>query len=104
MVAIAQRVWESWRERDAEERKPALSLLFSSSAAPQEALSALGDATREVMRLRVARTEAARPGELEFRAGHCSFASVPKGVALRIDEGPEDFEGLLRGIAAGLER
>ncbi len=35
--------------------------------------------------------------------GFCRLAVVSGGVALRIEEEPDDFEGLLRGIAAGLE-
>ncbi len=104
MVVIAERVWDSWHRREAEERKPTIALLFSSATAPEAALGALAEAMHDVMRERVARAREARPGELGFQAGHCSFVSVPEGVALRIDEGPEDFEGLLRGIAAGLER
>lgn len=104
MVAIADRVWVVWREREAADTTPTLDLLLSTAAAHEDALSAVEHATREVMLKRLAKTEAAQPGELEFRAGHCSFVSVPDGIALRIDEGPEDFEGLLRDIAACLER
>jgi len=55
------------------------------------------------MQPRLAKAEAAGPGEEEFRTGYCSFARVPQGVLLRIDEGPDDFAGLLQGIAQGLQ-
>jgi hypothetical protein len=99
---IAESVWETWREREANERKPAIAILLTADASPEAALKALGEATGEVMGPRLAKAEAAGPGEDEFRTGYCSFARVPQGVLLRIDEGPDDFEDLLRGIAEGL--
>ena len=41
-------------------------------------------------------------GEEEFRTGYRSFARVPQGVLLRVDDGPDDFVGPLQGIAQGL--
>jgi hypothetical protein len=46
---------------------------------------------------------AKRPDALESSTGHWSLAAVPDGVAMRIDEEPDDFEDLLRRIAADLE-
>jgi hypothetical protein len=102
MVVIAETVWETWRQREAAFKKPAIALLLTADAPSETALSALAKATSEVMRPRIAKADAAGPGEAEFRTGYCSFARVPQGVLLRIDEGPDDFEGLLQGIAEGL--
>jgi hypothetical protein len=102
MVAIADRVWESWRQRESAFKKPAIALFFAPATSPETALAALAEATDGVMRARVAAADAAGPGEEEFRTGYCSFARAPKGVLLRIDEGPDDFEGLLQRIAEGL--
>lgn len=63
----------------------------------------LAEAIAAVMQPRLALADAAGPGEQEFRTGHCSLARVPEGVVLRIDEGPDDFEGLLRSIAHELD-
>jgi hypothetical protein len=54
------------------------------------------------MQPRLAKTDAPAPGEEEFWPGYCTCARVPQGVLLRIDEGPDDFDGLLQGIADGL--
>jgi hypothetical protein len=83
-------------------RKPSIALLLTSDVAPETARDALAEAVHEVMRPRIAKADAAGPGEEEFRTGHCSLARAPEGVLLRIDEGPDDFEGLLRAIADGL--
>ena len=103
MVVVAESVWQTWREREANERKPAIALFLATDAPPETALKALAQAISEVMQPRIARADAAGPGEEEFRTGYCSFARVPQGVLLRVDEGPDDFEGLLQGIAQGLQ-
>ena len=102
MPVIAESVWQTWRERDAIVKKTSIALLFTADAAPEAAVAAMREAIGDVMQLRFAKADAAVPGEDEFRTGNCSFARVPEGVLLRIDEGPEDFAGLLEGIAAGL--
>jgi hypothetical protein len=102
MVVIAESVWETWRDREANQRKPSIALLLTADVPPEAAQAALAEATGEVMQRRVAKAEAAEPGEDEFRTGDCSFVRVPQGVLLRIDEGPDDFEELLQGIAEGL--
>jgi hypothetical protein len=102
VVVVAETVWEIWREREAEFKKPSIALLLTADAPSEAALSALAEATSEVMERRLAMAEAAGPGETEFRVGYCSFARVPQGVVLRVDEGPDDFEGLLQGVAEGL--
>jgi hypothetical protein len=102
VVVIAENVWETWRERKAAFKKPSIALLLTADTPPEKALNALAEAVSEVMQPRLAKAEAAGPGEEEFRTGYCSFARVPQGVLLRIDEGPDDFDGLLRGIAEGL--
>jgi hypothetical protein len=81
-VKISEQVWATWRD------------------SPKSALEALAAATDEVMRARYARADAV--GEEEFWPGYCSFSRTPEGVVLRIGEGPDDFEGLLQGIAYGL--
>lgn len=103
MVAIAEHVWETWRERESAFKKPAIALLLTADASPETALQALAEATGEVMGPRLAKAEATGPGDEEFRTGYCSFTRVPQGVLLRVDEGPDDFEGLLQGIAQGLQ-
>ncbi len=101
-MLVADTVWETWRQREADVKKPAIALLLTADAPPETAFDALAEATSEVMQPRLAKADAAGEGEEEFRTGHCSFARAPQGVVLRIDEGPDDFEGLLRGIADGL--
>ena len=100
---MSERVWQYWR--DAEERfdEPAVVLMFTSTLSQQEALDALGRAASDAIREREARAEQAGPGEEEFRTGQWSLAPVPSGVALRIDEEPDDFEGLMQLITDGLE-
>lgn len=44
-----------------------------------------------------------RPTGEPFSTGACSATPVPGGIALRIDEQPEDFAAVLRGIAERLE-
>jgi hypothetical protein len=102
MVVIAESVWETWREREAAFKKPAIALLLTADVPPEAAFDALAEAMSDVMEPRLAKAEAAGPGEEEFSAGYCSFARVPQAILLRIDEGPDDFEGLLQGIAEGL--
>ena len=98
-MVVAESVWETWREREAND---AIALLLATDTPPETALKALAQAISEVMQPRIARADAAQPGEEEFRTGYCSFARVPQGVLLRVDEGPDDFVGLLQGIAQGL--
>ena len=102
-MVVAESVWETWREREANQRKPAIALFLATDAPPKMALKALAQAISEVMEPRIARADSARPGEEEFRTGYCSFTRVPQGVLLRVDEGPDDFEGLLQGIVQGLQ-
>jgi hypothetical protein len=101
-MQVAENVWRTWNEREAETRKPSIALLLTADVAPETARDALAEAVHEAMRPRIAKADAASPDEEEFRAGYCSFTRAPEGVLLRIDEGPDDFEGLLRGIADGL--
>ena len=101
-MLVADTVWETWRRREADFKKPSISLILTASVPPDTAFEALAAATSEVMQPRLAKADAAGEGEEEFRTGHCSFARTPQGVVLRIDEGPDGFEGLLRGIADGL--
>src|SRR5207245_6155008 len=72
---------------------------FSSALSHDEALDALGRAASEAIRA----LEAEHAGAEESSTGHWSLAPVPGGVAVRIDEEPDDFEGLVRRIADGLE-
>jgi hypothetical protein len=102
LVLVADTVWETWREREAEFKKPAIAVLLTADVPPETAFDALAAAIGDVMQPRLAKAEAAGPGEDEFIPGYCSYARVPQGVLLRIDEGPDDFEGLLQGIAEGL--
>ena len=102
-MVVAESVWETWREREANERKSAIALFLATDASPETALKALAQAISEVMEPRIARADAAQPGEEEFRTGYCSFARVPQGVLLRVDEGPYDFEALLQGIVQVLQ-
>jgi hypothetical protein len=101
-VLVADTVWETWREREAEFKKPAIAVLLTADVPPETAFDALAAAIGDVMQPRLAKAEAAGPGEDDFIPGYCSYARVPQGVLLRIDEGPDDFEGLLQGIADGL--
>jgi hypothetical protein len=101
-VRISDRIWERWRETAAEFDEPAIVLLFRSELPRKEALAALTEAGSDAIRELEARPEP-RPGEDDFSTGHWSLAPVLEGVALRIDEEPDDFEGLVRRIAAGLE-
>lgn len=99
-VRISDRIWERWRQTAAGFDEPAIVLLFRSDLPRKEALAALmeaaGDAIRDLER------EPA-PGQDDFRTGTCSLAPMPEGVALRIDEEPDDFEGLVRRIVAALD-
>lgn len=101
MVRIADRVWEHWREV---EEWGSIELLFTSSLLDTDALSALegsvGAAFRELARRRI---EAGRDEDGEVSPGDAFVVPVPGGVALRIDEHPEDFEGLMREIVSGLD-
>ena len=100
MVRIADRVWEHWQEVEPFGR-PGVDLLFSSALADEEALAAVTRAASETIRELEMRPP--RPTGEEFSTGAYSTAPVPGGIALRIDEEPEDFEALLRGIAQRLD-
>jgi hypothetical protein len=102
MVRISQRIWDYWREIE-EFGEPSIVLLFSSRLSPDKAMDALAQAAGDAMREREAKAAAAGPGEDEFSTGCWSLAPVPDGVAMRIDEEPHDFAGLVRRIADGLE-
>ena len=102
MVRISDRVWERWETTAARTDEPAIVLLFTSDRPRAQVLAALQQAARDAIRELDPGPDPA-PGVDEFRTGHVSFAPVREGVAVRIDEEPDDFEGLLRRIATGLE-
>jgi hypothetical protein len=102
MIGIADRVWDFWRETAAEFTEPEVTLLFSSGLPQEEVLKALAQAASDAVRALEAEY-AKRPDPEEASTGHWSLAVVTDGVALRIDEEPDDFEGLLQRIAEGLE-
>ena len=62
-MVVAESVWETWREREAKERKSAIALFLATDASPETALKALAQAISEVMEPRIARADAAQPGE-----------------------------------------
>jgi hypothetical protein len=102
MVTVAAGVWDRWRELERESAEPAIVLLFTSDLTNRDALLALreaaGSAIESLEQERTSRGEGEEP-----RTGHWSLASVPEGVALRIDEEPDSFEGLLERIIHGLD-
>ncbi|MDQ3822283.1 MAG: hypothetical protein M3321_03480 [Actinomycetota bacterium] len=102
MVRISDRVWERWAETSAEFDEPAIVLLFASERPRAQVLAALQQAAGDAIRELDPGPDPG-PGVDEFRTGYVSFAPVREGVAVRIDEEPDDFEGLVRRIASGLE-
>ena len=100
MIRISDRVWQHWEEVEPLGR-PGVDLLFASSLTQEEALAAVRRAAQGT--IRELETRPARPTGEEFSTGAWSAVATPGGVALRIDEEPEDFEALLRGIAERLE-
>jgi hypothetical protein len=101
-VEISTKVWEYWQHVEAHCDEPDVVLLFSSQLSPQAAFDALAQAASDAVGQLETGAEP-QAGEEEFRTGHWSLAPVPEGIALRIDEEPDDFERLLRTIARGLE-
>jgi hypothetical protein len=101
-VRVSDRVWQRWRELAAQFEEPEIVLLFASTLSTAEAFDALRAAAGTAMRERAARPEPP-PGVEEARTGHWSLAPVEGGVAIRIDEEPDDFEGLVRRIAEELD-
>jgi hypothetical protein len=101
-MVIDEAVWQTWREREGAFKKPSIALLLVAATPPETTVAVLAECLRDVMEPRIAKADAAAPGEEEFRTGAYSYVRVPQGVVLRIDEGPDDFEELLRGIAEGL--
>jgi hypothetical protein len=102
MIRISGRIWEYWREVQERFEAEAVNLLFSSSVPQKQAFDALRQAATEAIRELESRTSH-EPGFDEMSTGAFSFAPAPDGVLVRIDEYPEDLEGLLRGVAARLE-
>jgi hypothetical protein len=103
LVRVAERVWKHWRELEEQFGDPSVELLFTSRLSTEEALAALQRAVGDVMRMRLAKADAAAPGEEEFHTGHVQLAPAPGGVVMLIDEEPDDFQALLRGIAEKLD-
>ncbi|MDQ3823197.1 MAG: hypothetical protein M3321_08150 [Actinomycetota bacterium] len=100
MVRIAARVWKEWRDLS-EDDEPAIQLVFTSAVAPAHALAAVRRAAAETVRALESRPPL--PTGDPFRTGSFTLALAPAGVALRIDEEPDDFGALVRGIAERLE-
>ena len=100
MIRISDRVWKHWEEVEPFDR-PGVDLLFSSGLSQEEALAAVARAADETIKELEKRPP--RPTGEPFSTGSWSATPAPGGVALRIDEQPEDFEAVLRGIAARLE-
>src|SRR5438132_9917534 len=103
MVRVADRVFERWRELDSQFKDPALALLLSSPLSPSDAAQALEQAADDAMR-ELMPQEDPGPGVDEPRIGLCRVIATSVGVVLQIEEGPDDFDGLLALIVAGLER
>jgi hypothetical protein len=101
-VRVSDRVWQRWRELAAQFEEPEIVLLFASTLSTSEAFDALRAAASTAMQERAARPEPPS-GVEEARTGHWSLAPAEGGVAIRIDEEPDDFEGLVRRIAEELD-
>ncbi len=100
MIRISDRVWKHWEEVEQFDR-PGVDLLFSSGLGEEEALAAVTRAADET--IRELETRPPHPTGEPFSTGSWSATPAPKGIALRIDEEPEDFEAVVRGIATRLE-
>jgi hypothetical protein len=96
VVRVADRVWKEWREV---REWGSIELLFRSGLSEDEAVRVLEGAVFRAFR---GRSRDPEPGE-ELSPGDAFVLPVPGGVALRIDEYPDDFEGLVREIASELE-
>ena len=70
-------------------------MLFSSVLSEDDALRALEGAVQRTFRAGFRELEA---GE-EISSGDALVVPVPGGIALRIDEHPDDFEGLVRRLS-----
>ena len=102
MVGVSDRVWEFWRTEAADVTEPEIVLLFSSGLPRETAQEALASAASDAIEA-LEREYSERPDAEEASTGHWSLAIVPGGIALRIDEQPDDFGGLLQRITEGVE-
>jgi hypothetical protein len=100
MIRISDRVWKHWEEVEQFDR-PGVDLIFSSGLGAEQALAAVTRAADGTMRELEMRPP--HPTREPFSTGSWSATSAPEGIALRIDEEPEDFEAVVRGIATRLE-
>jgi hypothetical protein len=100
MIQISDRVWKHWEEVEPLGR-PGVDLLFSSGLSEAEALAAVKRAAAGTI-VELERRPPRPTGE-PFSTGAWSATPVPGGIALRIDEEPEDLAALVRGIAERLE-
>lgn len=100
MIRISDQVWKHWEEVEPVGR-PGVDLLFSSGLSEAEALAAVKRAAAGAIQELAGRPP--RPTGEPFSTGAWSATLVPGGIALRIDEEPEDFAALVRGIAERLE-
>jgi hypothetical protein len=96
VIRVADRVWKEWRDVH---EWGSIELLFSSALSEGDALAALEGAIHRTFRARIRDPE---PGE-DISPGAAFVVPVPGGIALRIDEHPDDFEGLVRAIVSELE-
>jgi hypothetical protein len=103
VIEVSEGILQHWQGLlDEHIDEPVINVLFSSTLSHEDALEAIERAAREVMLGRLAKMDEARPGEDPFSPGSWSLAPTPSGVVIRIDEEPDDLEGLLQGIADGL--
>ena len=103
MIEVSERILQHWQGLlDEHMDEPVINILFSSTLSHDEALAALDRATREVMVGRLARMDEAPAGVEPFSPGSWSLGPTFRGVVIRIDEEPDDLEGLVQGIADGL--
>src|SRR5215218_2425120 len=101
MIEIASSVWLRWDERRAEGRS-SIALLLSARTKQRGLADAVRDSVSDAIGARDPGDDLP-PGFDEPRTGHCVANEVLGGVLLQIEEAPDDFEGLVRLIAAGLE-
>ena len=102
MVTVAEAVWDRWRELESQFGEPAIVLLFASDLTNEDALLALHQAARSAVRSLEQDARLQAGGE-ERRTGNWALASVPEGVAVRIDEEPDSFEELVGRIVQRLD-